>query len=129
MTNQTARASHPPRRALGGARTCTPCTGGGRRRAGRDVRDGSARAALQDKPVGTRQHRAASHETRVERVTARAALFVMQNVPASHAVQTVAVPVAWEHVPSTVHVRASHHRQMPCIFVSQKTRPMQHACR
>ena len=26
MTNQTARASHPPRRPPGGGRTCTPCT-------------------------------------------------------------------------------------------------------
>ena len=71
MTNQTARASHPPRRALGGARTCTPCTGGGRRRAGRDVRDGSARAALQDKPVGTRQtpRRVARNTRRTRRRT------------------------------------------------------------
>ena len=84
---------------------------------------------FETKPSGHDRHRVASHETHVERVTARAALFVMQNVPASHAVQTVAVPVAWAHVSSTAHVRASHHRQMPCIFVSQKTRPMQHACR
>ena len=49
---------------------------------------------FETKPSGHDRHRVASHETHVERVTARAALFVMQNVPASHAVQTVAVPVA-----------------------------------
>ena len=84
-----------------------------------DGRKGDTPTAVRDKPVGTRRHRVASHETHVERVAARVALLVMQNVPASHAVQTVAVPVAWEHVPSTAHVRASHRRQMPCAFVSQ----------
>ena len=141
MTNQTARASHPPRRALGGARTCTPCTGGGRRRAGRDVRDGSARAALQDKPVGTRQTpRRVARDTRVERVAARVALLVPQIVPGVarnapvHAVdlpgtpRRLVLPLALPRHRHEVLVVARHARRAVrarrALFHARKARPV-----